>query len=364
MTADTVGGVWTYAVELARALGERDIRVSLATMGQALTPGQRSEADQVPTLEIFESSYRLEWMDDPWADVDAAGEWLLGLVRSLQPDLVHLNGYAHGTLPWTVPFVMVAHSCVLSWWQAVKGAPVPPSWDTYRMRVQRGVRSSEPLIGVSKAMLDAIEYWYGPVRSGHVIYNGCRPELYQPGRKENLILSSGRLWDEAKNVRALDKAAAALQWPVCVAGEQLHPDGSTLSLQNVRALGCLSTGELRSWYGRASIYASPARYEPFGLSILEAALSGCALVLGDVPSLREIWGDAALYVPPDDARKLTVALNLLVSDKVSRDVWSRRARDRALTFTSERMVKQYLAAYTEAREKHETDRRSEASCAS
>ncbi len=31
----------------------------------------------------------------------------------------------------------------------------------------------------------------------------------------------------------------------------------------------------------------PARYEPFGLSVLEAALSGCALVLGDIPSLRE-----------------------------------------------------------------------------
>ena len=51
--------------------------------------------------------------------------------------------------------------------------------------------------------------------------------------------------------------------------------------------------------GRAAIYALPARYEPFGLSILEAALSGCALVIGDIPSLREIWADAALFVPSD-----------------------------------------------------------------
>ena len=51
---------------------------------------------------------------------------------------------------------------------------------------------------------------------------------------------------------------------------------------------------------RAAIYALPAHYEPFGLSILEAAMSGCALVLGDIPSLREIWGDAAVFVHPDN----------------------------------------------------------------
>jgi glycogen synthase len=54
------------------------------------------------------------------------------------------------------------------------------------------------------------------------------------------------------------------------------------------------------WYARASIYALPARYEPFGLSALEAALSGCALILGDIPSLREVWLEAAPYVSPDD----------------------------------------------------------------
>ena len=46
--------------------------------------------------------------------------------------------------------------------------------------------------------------------------------------------------------------------------------------------GQLTTAEVRNVINTASIYALPARYEPFGLSILEAALSGCALVLGDI----------------------------------------------------------------------------------
>ncbi len=70
---------------------------------------------------------------------------------------------------------------------------------------------------------------------------------------------------------------------------------------------------MAGWLGRASIFALPARYEPFGLLPLEAALSGCALVLGDIPSLREVWGDAAWFVPPDDRDALTAAIGSLIA---------------------------------------------------
>ena len=90
----------------------------------------------------------------------------------------------------------------------------------------------------------------------------------------------------------------------------------------------------------ASIYALPALYEPFGLSILEAALSGCALVLGDIPSLRENWTGAALF-----AGDLKEALTSLMDDFALRNRLATAARKRALTFTPERMAAGYLAAY-------------------
>src|SRR5438477_12810194 len=118
MTADTIGGVWTYALELTRALAASDVRVTLATMGAALTRDQRCEARRLATLDVVESTYRLEWMPEPWGDVAAAGEWLLRLEADVAPDVVHLNGYAHGGLPWRAPRVVVGHSCVCSWWHA------------------------------------------------------------------------------------------------------------------------------------------------------------------------------------------------------------------------------------------------------
>src|SRR4029078_7861114 len=119
MTADTVGGVWTYALQLAKALSPHGVTVSFATMGSPLNREQWQEASRLPNVEVFQSSYRLEWVSDPWSDVAAPEEWLLEWEERTQPDIVHLTGYAHGPLPWRAPALVVGHSCVLSWLRAV-----------------------------------------------------------------------------------------------------------------------------------------------------------------------------------------------------------------------------------------------------
>jgi glycosyltransferase involved in cell wall biosynthesis len=113
----------------------------------------------------------------------------------------------------------------------------------------------------------------------------------------------------------------------------------------VHVLGDLAPEALALQFARASIYALPARYEPFGLSVLEAALAGCALVLGDIPSLREVWGDTALYVAPDDERALRECLARLISEPAAREDYAHAARLRALEFTPERHARGYLCAY-------------------
>ncbi|MGE5646650.1 MAG: glycosyltransferase family 4 protein [Acidobacteriota bacterium] len=341
MTADTVGGVWPYALELARALP--DIGFALATMGAPVSARQRDEADGIANVDIFESTYRLEWMDNPWADVAAAGRWLLGLEARLKPDVVHLNGYTHARLPWRAPVVVVAHSCVLSWWRAVKREPAPACWDRYREEVRAGLEAAGLVVAPTHAMLASLRENYGPVRHARVIPNGRTPQQFPPGIKENFILASGRLWDEGKNAAALERVAPRLRWPVYLAGEGAgEPAGA-------HRLGRLAPAELARWYGRAAIFAHPARYEPFGLSVLEAALAGCALVLGDIPSLRENWYDAALFVPPDDDAALERALNGLIEDPHTRAGLRARASARAAHFHPARMAAAYrAAAYMEA----------------
>lgn len=344
MTADTVGGVFIYAIELARALAISGVRAVLATMGGPLSPAQREEASGIA---LHEGGHRLEWMDDPWDDVARAGEWLLEIEQREAPDIVHLNGYAHGALPFRAPTLVVAHSCVLSWYRAVRGGDAPPSWDRYRREVARGLVGASAVVAPTRAMLDAVAHHYGASSRARVIPNARDPARFRPAEKEPFIVAAGRLWDEAKNIAALGAVAPLLPWPVRVAGCDRSPDGTRRALPGMEPLGVLSAEELADLLGRAAIYALPARYEPFGLSILEAALSGCALVLGDIPSLRELWDGAAFFVDPDDPRDLRRALFALVRHPRVRDAMAARARARALSFTPLRMASAYLAVYGE-----------------
>lgn len=350
MTADTVGGVWSYALELTAALAPHGVEVALCTMGAPVNATQRREAAALHNLALYESAFRLEWMEDPWPDVYRAGDWLLRMEADLRPDVIHLNGYALGALPWRAPVVVVGHSCVLSWWRAVRGEDAPAAWDRYRYEVTQGLRGADLVLAPSRAMLEALERHYGPLPRAAAIYNGVDPAPFAAGTKEAFILSAGRLWDDAKNLRALDAVAPRLNWPVYVAGDvalgtSQYPAGPDVVPGNVLCLGRLGRYHLARWYARASIFCLPARYEPFGLTALEAGLAGCALVLGDIDTLREIWGDAAIRVPPDDHDALVARINALVADRAAREAWGQRARRRALEYAPERMAAGYLDAY-------------------
>jgi glycosyltransferase involved in cell wall biosynthesis len=356
MTADTVGGVWRYAIDLASSLSARGTTVALCTMGAPLSASQKGEADAVRGLSVHESTWRLEWMDDPWDDVARAGKWLLEVARRTRPDVVHLNGYAHAALPWRAPALVVAHSCVASWWRAVHGEAAPPQFDRYRAEVRRGLDAATVVVAPTRAMLHALADAHGP-SPGHVIPNGVKTALYAPTAKTQIVFAAGRLWDAAKNISALTAIANELPWPVVVAGPRERPGDRRTApgAQSVSSLGALDQTEIARWLSRAAIYALPAYYEPFGLSVLEAALSACALVLGDIPSLHENWDGAALFVDGRDRGALARAIARLTEDAPLRARLASAARARGMSFTRERMGAAYQALYRElapAREVH------------
>jgi glycogen synthase len=350
MTADTVGGVFAYAIELAEALTRRGATVALAARGGFLSRDQWADAGRVSGLEVYESAGKLEWMEDPWDDVARDGDWLQDLAARLRPDVLHLNEFAFGALPFAAPRVVVAHSCVLSWFRAVRHEPAPPSFDRYRREVARGLAGADLVVSPTRAMLAAAEQHYGPFRRARVIANGRNPARFPRGDKEQLILCAGRLWDAAKNAAALDAVAADLPWPVLLAGEEEHPDPAHRGARgprHARALGRLTPAALACFYARAAIYALPARYEPFGLSVLEAALAGCALVLGDIPSLRETWDGAAVFVDPESPEMLRAILDGLTQKDDLRAHLAALARERALALGPGPMADAYLAEYRE-----------------
>lgn len=345
MTTDTQGGMWTYAVDLARALGAHGVEVVLATMGARLTPDQAHTAGTVPLLRVMESTFRLDWMAGAWEEAAKSGDWLLELEQAFKPDIVHLNGCVHGALPWRAPSLVVGHSCMLSWWRAVKKHATPAEWQRY-LEGSRGVlRAAALVVAPTRVTLNALKFYYGPFRHSRVIHHGRDPRMFRASDKEPFVFASGRLWDEAKNIAALNRVAPRLAWPVYVAGEERHPGGDEAPNSGVRGTGRLSSEAVSDWMGRAAVYAMPARYEPFGMSVLEAGLSGCALVLGDIPSLREIWDDAAVFVPHHDDAALAATLRGLIDNRGRREALGHRAMTRAMLYTSERCGAAYLQAY-------------------
>lgn len=345
MTTDTVGGVWVYAVQLARALQPYGVQISLATMGRPLSKDQRDEVDRLPHVEVFESAYKLEWMQDPWDDLAEAGRWLLEIAEKTRPDIVHLNNYAHGDLDWPAPVVMVGHSCVLSWHRAVRGHDAGPEWDRYRDEVTRGLRAADLVVAPTRSMLESLEVFYGPLPRRRTIWNGRDVPERTPQSKQQFVLTAGRLWDEAKNIAAVADLADRLPWPVRVAGEDQHPEGGRARFSGVDYLGRLSSDEMAREFAKTTIYVLPARYEPFGLTPLEAARSGCALVLGDIPTLRELWDGVAWFVPPDDREELASTIKRLIRNPRLRRGSAGHARRRARQLTADRMTRRYLSAY-------------------
>ena len=350
MTTDAVGGVWQYSLELASGLCQRGIRVLLSAMGPAPSAAQLEAARAIRGLALLHRPYPLEWMAGAEATLEASAAWLADLEAAFDPDIVHINGYAHACLPWRCSIVLVCHSCVRSWWRAVRGGELPQEWDAYGARVSEGLRAADLVIAPTRSFLHTVKAIYGMrLPAACAIPNGRGGPFNVGSAKQPFVFSCGRAWDEAKGFDMVDRLAARLPWPVFVAGSMQGIDGAGgRGPVHARMLGPLHEDELASWLAAASVFVLPARYEPFGLAILEAAMSGCALVLGNLDTLRELWAGAARFVDAGDEDALLASVIDLIHDPLLRREMGDRARERARLYTAERMVEGYVQAYRRA----------------
>ncbi|WP_299172187.1 glycosyltransferase family 4 protein [uncultured Brevundimonas sp.] len=346
MTTDAVGGVWTYALDLAEGLLARGVGVTLAVLGPAPGPAHRQAARQVEGLALVEVGRSLDWLADHPEQLDEAERALRGLVARTGADLVHLNAPAlGGEDDWGAPVVGVCHSCVATWWDAVRGTGLPQDFEWRTSRLAAGYRGCDRLIAPSLAFAQATAARYGvqPV----VIHNGRRPAALHAPERRRMVLTSGRLWDEGKNIAVLERAAVRMRGAVEAAGPLDGPNGQTVRLAKTRALGPLSGEALRRRLTETSVFCAPALYEPFGLGVLEAAQAGCALVLSDIPTFRELWEGAALFVQPRDDVALAAVLDELLDDADRARRLGRLASERAGRFSVDAMVEGTLEVYAD-----------------
>lgn len=346
MTTDTVGGVWNYSLELCRALLPHHVEVHLVSLGKDPSASQIREVKRLENTTLYPYPYKLEWMEDSSEDVKKTAWEVEQFCRMIRPDIVHLNNYVDvGKIPGTAKLT-VFHSCVQTWWMAVKGHRVPERWDPYLQLVQNSLNTSDFAVFPTEAIRRAACRAHRIRTRSTVIHNG----RYTPGAgrtpKSKFILCTGRIWDEGKNLEILGAVAGRLPWPVYVAGQNTPPDGSeSVSFENIRFLGKLNARELDYWLEGASIYVNPALYEPFGLAVLEAARAGCALVLSDLKTLKEVWQEDACYFHPRKEDELTEILLGLIHEDGLRKKYQKKAQQRSRRFNITDLGEAYFRLY-------------------
>jgi glycosyltransferase involved in cell wall biosynthesis len=350
LVTDAVGGVWTHSVELARALGEWEVEAIVAIIGPPPSERQRLEAG---AIKLVDTGLPLDWTADGPHEIRRAGSGIAEIADDEGADLIQLNSAAMiADCEFSQPTIVVQHSCVATWWNSVREGPLPRDFAWRRDLIECGLNAAGSVVAPSAAFAAQLSRVYGLSRPVRCVRNGRRALPMKKRGPEDFVFTVGRLWDDGKNARTLDEAAARLSVPVEAVGPLEGPNGTAVAFDHLRMPGELPLDEIAQRLAARPIFASAALYEPFGLSVLEAAQAGCALVLSDIPTFRELWSGAAVFVDPRDPAGFADAIEQLLANPERRADLAIAGRMRALRYTPEAMASRMAQIYADLLPEH------------
>jgi glycogen synthase len=349
ITTDTIGGVWTFTRELTTGLLEAGCEIVLVSFGPLPNSQQQQWTCDMQRrwrshFHLVANNAPLEWMQTNETAYTKYARSLLQLIEEFKIDVLHCNQFCFGALPIDLPKVITAHSDVLSWARSCRADKLEDShWlRRYRSLVGNGLAGAQVVVAPTRWILEALSKSFDLPEDCRVIANGRSIRAASQKFRKLQAITAGRLWDEAKNVGLLAEVSSPI--PLLVAGEN-SCDGASApsSLGAVRMIGPLAEDDLFTIFRESEIYICTSRYEPFGLAPLEAALCGCAVLANDIPSLREVWQDGALYF--NDATSLSKLLCKLHGDTKLLATAKARSSVQAQTYSREKMTSSYLTLF-------------------
>lgn len=341
MTLDAVGGVWRYTLDLAAGLRGQGVRC--AFLGFGPEPGAEARAEAEALGPLGWSDCPPDWLAPDAAALDGVPDAIADAARQHRADLIQLSAPSQAAaLKVPVPVVSVVHSCLPTWFAAVRGGGVPAEYAWHLTLNAQGMVSSDCVIAPSYALARLIAATYGA--GVEVVHNASRAPQRQT-KDEPFVLAVGRWWDEGKNGAVLEAAAPLLDWPLVMVGANQGPNGAVLPVAHAQHRGVLPHRQTQALIGRAGIFVAPSVYEPFGLAVVEAARAAVPLVLADIPTFRELWEGAALFFPPHDAEALAAALHGLQVDPAERRRLGAAGQARSARYAPEPQVQAMLALY-------------------
>ena len=189
----------------------------------------------------------------------------------------------------------------------------------YKIMTPLAVRTSKHIITVSEFSKKEILRFYPFIKEKKisVVYNAADrnvfrhlPQNFTPEMPFVLAVSS---LDPRKNFMRLIEAFKDIkEVSLYIVGSYnrvfTQQAGYTASQDNIRFVGRVPDKELVRLYNQATCFIFPSIYEGFGLPPIEAMNCGCPVLASDIPVLREVCGDAAIYFNPNDTESIQNAI--------------------------------------------------------
>lgn len=315
---NAVTGITVYTWKILEALAER-ARYSyvLATTWDVERVPAKFAALGVETLHL--ENFRNETL--AWA---RNAMRLPGLARRLDCDIILSPGH-YGAVTGDVARVGVIHDLRRA---------THPELQTWSERIQWKVvhpivmRRSAAVIAVSHATGDAARKHYPGaadrvtvVHEASALDPAIRPHAASPiERPYGLMVAN---ITTAKNfpvlVKALERLARQGKKPcICVIGRDDLRDGTIERARScdadLRIIGSVDDEALATYYAHARFYVNTSIIEGFCLPIVEAQSFGRPVICSDLPVLREVAGDGALFFDPHDDAALAGLIERVVDD--------------------------------------------------
>ena len=227
-----------------------------------------------------------------------------------------------------------------------------PFW---RLLLWAAAHRSDRLIAVSEATRsDLLRFYRIPRERVTVVHHGVEPAFSRLDRSytESYLLCVSTLHPH-KNLQRLIPAYGRKErdFRLILAGlrgfhaEAIERQIADLGLRDqVQITGWVPREELYSLYARARAFVYPSTFEGFGMPVLEAMAAGIPVACSDIPPLREVAGDAALYFDPLDEDEIASAIERIMTDAALQERLAQAGRERARGFTWRKSAEQTLAA--------------------
>ena len=249
-------------------------------------------------------------------------------VRATPPDVFFASAYT-APLALGVPLAVAIHDVSFAaapqWFRPREGA-------RRRLLTRQAARAADVIFTISEfSRREIVDRLGVPADRIRVTYPSVNPRHVGSAPREPLALYVGSIFNRRRLPSTISAFAAATarrpEARLVIAGaDRSYPPLDLAALATEAGVGArveirnyVTEAELDDLYGRASVFVFLSEYEGFGLTPLEALSADVPIVVLDTPVAREVYGDAAWYVPPEtDVVSASEAIRTLLADGDSR----------------------------------------------